>query len=105
MAKTITLHTVQWGDCDPIGFVFYPNYYRWMDAAAWALYAAHGLNAETFESRFGVHGTPLVDTGCTFRSPARQGDALAAGPWRHRGMPPRRCRPLAAHLPHTERTV
>jgi len=77
MAKTITLHTVQWGDCDPIGFVFYPNYYRWMDEAAWALYAAHGLNAETFESRFGVHGTPLVDTGCTFRSPARQGDALA----------------------------
>lgn len=76
MAKTHTHHTVQWGDCDPIGFVFYPNYYRWMDEAAWALFAAHGLSPPVFESRFGVHGTPLVDTGCTFRSPARQGDAL-----------------------------
>jgi YbgC/YbaW family acyl-CoA thioester hydrolase len=76
MAKNITIHTVQWGDCDPIRFVFYPNYYRWMDEAAWALFAAHDLGPDALEKRYGVHGTPLVDTGCTFRSPARQGDPL-----------------------------
>ena len=27
---------VQWGDCDPAGIIFYPTYFRWMDAATWA---------------------------------------------------------------------
>ena len=31
--------TVEWGDCDPAGIIFYPTYYRWMDAASWHLFA------------------------------------------------------------------
>ena len=27
--------TVGWGDCSPSGAVFYPNYFRWFDAAMW----------------------------------------------------------------------
>ena len=27
---------VHWGDCDPAGIIFYPTYFRWMDAATWA---------------------------------------------------------------------
>ena len=26
--------TVQFGDCDPAGIVFYPNFQRWMDEAS-----------------------------------------------------------------------
>ena len=68
--------TVQWGDCDPMGIVFYPNFYRWMDEASWAMYAAHEITLPVMEERFGVVGTPLVETGCAFKSPARQGDEL-----------------------------
>ena len=33
---TTRMHrTVEWGDCDPAGIIFYPTYYRWMDAASW----------------------------------------------------------------------
>lgn len=67
---------VQWGDCDPMGIVFYPNFYRWMDEASWAMYAARGLYLQTLEERWGAVGTPLVETGCAFKSPARQGDQL-----------------------------
>ena len=34
--------TVEWGDCDPAGIIFYPTYYRWMDAASWHLFAEAG---------------------------------------------------------------
>ena len=27
--------TVEWGDCDPAGIIFYPTYYRWMDAVSY----------------------------------------------------------------------
>src|ERR1044071_3365744 len=33
---------VQWGDCDPAGIIFYPTYFRWIDAASWALFDAVG---------------------------------------------------------------
>ena len=35
--------TVGWGDCDPAGIVFYPNYFRWFDDASWRLFEAGGL--------------------------------------------------------------
>ena len=37
---------VEWGDCDPAKIVFYPNFFRWMDAASWAFFAANGLSAQ-----------------------------------------------------------
>jgi len=68
--------TVQWGDCDPARIVFYPNFFRWFDAATRNLFEANGLAwAELFE-RYGTRGLPLVDAGATFRSPARFGDTL-----------------------------
>ena len=27
---------VHWGDCDPLGIIFYPTYFRWMDEATWS---------------------------------------------------------------------
>ena len=41
---------VHWGDCDPAGIIFYPTYFRWMDAAAWALLDAVGYSAKRMRS-------------------------------------------------------
>lgn len=76
MPGNTTTHTVQWGDCDPLGIVFYPNFYRWMDEGSWALFNGRGLTLDVMEQRFGSLGAPLVETGCTFKSPARPRDVL-----------------------------
>jgi 4-hydroxybenzoyl-CoA thioesterase len=76
MANAIYRHTVEWGDCDPAAIVFYPNFYRWMDASTWALFAAHGLDPATVEARYGVFGTPLVETGAKYLAPVKAGDTI-----------------------------
>ena len=34
---------VQFGDCDPAGIVFFPNFSRWMDEASLAFFMACGV--------------------------------------------------------------
>lgn len=60
--------TVEWGDCDPAGIIFYPTYYRWMDAASWNLFAQAGYGAERMRAEH--LSLPLVHAQCDFlRSP------------------------------------
>lgn len=33
----------QFGDCDPAGIVFFPNFNRWMDEASLAFFMACGI--------------------------------------------------------------
>jgi YbgC/YbaW family acyl-CoA thioester hydrolase len=63
---------VHWGDCDPAGIIFYPTYFRWIDAASWALFDAAGYGAKWMKQ----HHTamPLVSAECQFLHPAEQGD-------------------------------
>jgi YbgC/YbaW family acyl-CoA thioester hydrolase len=63
---------VQWGDCDPAGIIFYPTYFRWMDAACWALFASVGYDAKRM--RAGHLAMPLVSAHCEFLFPAEHGD-------------------------------
>ena len=59
---------VQWGDCDPAGIIYYPTYYRWMDAATWALFAQVGYTADRIRAE--QLSLPLVHAECGFeRSP------------------------------------
>lgn len=67
---------VEWGDCDPAGIVYYPNYYRWFDNAGHRLLAAAGYTLERMRGRYGAVGFPLVHTGAAFRKPSRAGDLL-----------------------------
>ncbi|HZQ72791.1 MAG TPA: acyl-CoA thioesterase [Burkholderiales bacterium] len=63
---------VHWGDCDPAGIIFYPTYFRWMDAATWAFWELVGFDAQRLRDE---HRTmPLVSADCHFLAPARQGD-------------------------------
>ena len=76
MTGSIFTVQVEWGDCDPAQIAFYPNFFRWMDAAAWAFFAGNGLSAKKLLAGKGALGFPLVDARATFRKPARQGDKL-----------------------------
>ncbi|MEM7425694.1 MAG: thioesterase family protein [Pseudomonadota bacterium] len=67
---------VGWGHCDPAGIVFYPNFYHWFDEASHALMDSLGIGHRTLADRFGIIGCGLIDTGATFRAPARDGDVL-----------------------------
>jgi 4-hydroxybenzoyl-CoA thioesterase len=73
MATTGRLpRTLAWGDCDPAGIIYYPTYYRWMDAATWALVAQAGFPAARM--RAGQFTLPLVDSQCAFLSSPTFGD-------------------------------
>lgn len=67
---------VDWGDCDPAQIVFYPNFYRWFDAAVRHLFEAAGLPWRELFPRHGVVGLPLREASASFVSPARYGDNL-----------------------------
>ena len=63
---------VHWGDCDPAGIIFYPTYFRWMDAATWALWSGVGYTAKRMKAEH--LAMPLVSADCRFLAPAGQGD-------------------------------
>ena len=63
---------VQWGDCDAAGIIFYPTYFRWFDAATWALFASVGYPAKRMRAEH--LAMPLVAADCEFKAPAEQQD-------------------------------
>ena len=68
---------IEFGDCDPAGIVFYPNYFRFFDAAtAGLLFEALGIRKSGWLARFDVVGIPMVDTGARFLRPSRFGDVV-----------------------------
>jgi 4-hydroxybenzoyl-CoA thioesterase len=76
--KTIT-HTVhvEFGDCDPAGIVWFPNFFRWIDAASRHYFSQCGVPRwEETTQTLGVIGTPLVDTHSRFLKTASYGDVL-----------------------------
>lgn len=76
MRSSIYRMHVEFGDCDPAGIVFYPNFYRWFDAAAHHLLNEAGLGWLQLQKRYGAVGMPLVETGAVYKRPARCGDKL-----------------------------
>lgn len=81
---------VEWGDCDPAGIVFYPNFYRWMDQATYRLFDSVNLGWSELRARFGAPGLPLISAHAEFRSPCMFGDSLqieaSVSEWRSRSL-------------------
>lgn len=73
--KTLELE-VAFGDCDPAGIVFYPNYFKWFDQATWRLFTSVGLTLQVLSKRYKLVGHPLVKAGIVFSAPATVGDRL-----------------------------
>jgi 4-hydroxybenzoyl-CoA thioesterase len=68
---------IEFGDCDPAGIVYYPNYFRMFDAStAYLFEAALGMKKIAWIKRFGILGIPVVDTGAKFIKPSRFGDLV-----------------------------
>ena len=77
MFSNVTRIEIQFGDCDPAGIVYYPNYFRFCDNATAALLsAALGMNKRGWLAHFGISGIPMVDTGARFLKPSRFGDMV-----------------------------
>ena len=78
MAKT-HVHRVEvhFGDCDPAGIVFFPNFSRWMDEASLAFFRAQGVPPwrELLKTR-GIVGTPLLEIHTKFHQPATYGETI-----------------------------
>ncbi|HSV47815.1 MAG TPA: acyl-CoA thioesterase [Ramlibacter sp.] len=68
---------VEFGDCDPARIVWFPNFFRWIDASSRHFFVECGVPPwhET-EKTLGVIGTPLVDTHARFMKTASYGDTL-----------------------------
>jgi 4-hydroxybenzoyl-CoA thioesterase len=66
--------TLAWGECDPAGIIFYPHYYRFMDEATWAMFAAAGFPADRMRAEH--FSLPLVDSRCQFFSSPFFGDEI-----------------------------
>jgi 4-hydroxybenzoyl-CoA thioesterase len=77
MKSHVTRFTVEFGDCDPAQIVFYPNFFRWMDAASLHFFEAAGVPPwHRRNAGDGVIGTPIVDVHARFVAPATHGDRI-----------------------------
>ncbi len=78
MSKThIHRVDVHFGDCDPAGIVFFPNFSRWMDQASLAFFMACGVPPwRELEATRGIVGTPLLEIHTRFLRPATYGQTL-----------------------------
>jgi len=69
--------TIEWGDCDPAGVVYFPNYLRYFDASTNALLRrALGFGKSQMLKKYGIVGIPLVDVGARFIVPSAFGDVV-----------------------------
>ena len=75
----LNIHRVEvhFGDCDPAGIVFFPNFSRWMDQASLAFFMACGIRPwhELAQTR-GIVGTPLLEAHTKFYKPATYGESI-----------------------------
>lgn len=77
MFSNSTSVAIQFGDCDPAGIVYYPNYFRMFDNATAALLsAAFGMNKRLWLEHYRIVGIPMVDTRAKFFIPSQFGDVI-----------------------------
>ncbi len=68
--------SIEWGDCDPAGIVYFPRYFEYCDACTNALFARAGLPKPRMLKRYGIEGIPIVDVRGKFLAPSRFGDTV-----------------------------
>ena len=68
---------VMFGDCDPAGIVFFPNFSKWMDASSLNFFVQRGVPTwRDLYKTTGIIGTPLLEINTRFISPATYGERL-----------------------------
>jgi 4-hydroxybenzoyl-CoA thioesterase len=59
-------HVVEWGECDPAGIVFYPQYFALFDACTHALFERGGIGLHELTANGSLAGIPVVALTATF---------------------------------------
>src|ERR1043166_9098180 len=63
---------IEWGDCDPMGIVFFPRYLAMFDDSTHYLFErALGLTKYKMMLAYDFAGMPLVEVGAAFLVPSR----------------------------------
>ncbi|MEN9780032.1 MAG: acyl-CoA thioesterase [Burkholderiaceae bacterium] len=78
MSKTTVWEVdVLFGDCDPAGIVFFPNFSKWMDAASLSFFMQCGVPPwRELKKTTGIIGTPLLEIHTKFIRTATYGERL-----------------------------
>lgn len=76
MLKNTHTQTIEWGDCDPAGIVFYPRYFAYFDACTGKLFARAGFDKFAMLKQFNIVGFPMVDTRSKFYIPSHFGEEV-----------------------------
>ena len=78
MNKTIIYEVnVMFGDCDPAGIVFFPNFSKWMDASSLNFFVQCGVPPwRELVKTTGIIGTPLLELHTKFMRSATYGETL-----------------------------
>ena len=67
---------IEWGQCDPAGIVFYPQYLIIFDTSTGWLFERTGLTPSAMRKRYGIVGMPVVEVGARFVTACRFDDEI-----------------------------
>ena len=67
---------IEWGDCDPLGIVYFPRYFEFFDACTNALFERAGLPKQEMLDKYKIGGIPLVEARARFLAPSSFGDTV-----------------------------
>jgi 4-hydroxybenzoyl-CoA thioesterase len=67
---------IEWGQCDPAGIVFYPQYLIILDTSTGWLFERTGLTPSAMRKKYGIVGMPIVEVGARFILPCRFDDEI-----------------------------
>jgi 4-hydroxybenzoyl-CoA thioesterase len=67
---------IEWGQCDPAGIVFYPQYLIIFDSSTGWLFERTGLTPSAMRGKYGIVGMPIIEVGARFSAPCRFDDEV-----------------------------
>jgi 4-hydroxybenzoyl-CoA thioesterase len=68
---------IEWGQCDPAGIVYYPQFLSMFDWSSMKLLQkALGMDKHQMLAKFNCGGVPVVKIETTFRAPCRFGEVV-----------------------------
>jgi 4-hydroxybenzoyl-CoA thioesterase len=67
---------IEWGQCDPAGIVFYPQYLIIFDTSTGCLFERTGLTPSAMRKKYRIVGMPIVEVGARFAMPCRFDDDI-----------------------------
>jgi 4-hydroxybenzoyl-CoA thioesterase len=67
---------IEWGQCDPAGIVFYPQYFIIFDTSTGWLFERTGLSPSAMRRKYGIVGMPIIEVGARFVRPCRFDDEV-----------------------------